>query len=517
MNHGGSETSQLVPGVTYRDLVDAAMRHRTEASFRRSDFFRTHGAALERLLLTPRVETPTDDGNGEGSGNVGDPAGRTDRVDRGDRVDRTALVDQAGPAPRRNRSDGAAGVEPGDESLPGAASLRVLQWNIEKGRELEGIIRRLHDDPWMCRAGLLLLNEVDRGTARGGNDDQARRLAAALGMHHAWLPTYIECTKGTGVDLAAEGENTLGLHGLAILSRWPIMAARAVTLPPCHDYFNFHEKRWGGRRGLYTLIAAGDRPFVAATTHLEVRRTPRCRALQFAAFLRGLDESLGVWTREGLLDRGLSGRLRNEERGERNEERGKRKEERGTRKEERGERNEEEGVSDEESKVAAGVAASGVPVILGGDWNTNTFRRGTLARSAVEFLRLVTTPAETLAAQLVAPFSREPLFDLLAAEGFAVAPCNGAVPTVAQDLGSIEDLAAIPASLARGVDRAFGLSGRVLRMRLDWIAIRDLQVCGRPVTLSAIGSDGRALSDHAAIGIDTAGRTAPRRPRTFRP
>jgi hypothetical protein len=268
---------------------------------------------------------------------------------------------------------------------------------------------------------------------------------------------------------------------------------------------------------LYTLIAAGDRPFVAATTHLEVRRTPRCRALQFAAFLRGLDESLGVWTREGLLDRGLSGRLRNEERGERNEERGKRKEERGTRKEERGERNEEEGVSDEESKVAAGVAASGVPVILGGDWNTNTFRRGTLARSAVEFLRLVTTPAETLAAQLVAPFSREPLFDLLAAEGFAVAPCNGAVPTVAQDLGSIEDLAAIPASLARGVDRAFGLSGRVLRMRLDWIAIRDLQVCGRPVTLSAIGSDGRALSDHAAIGIDTAGRTAPRRPRTFRP
>jgi hypothetical protein len=160
----------------------------------------------------------------------------------------------------------------------------------------------------------------------------------------------------------------------------------------------------------------------------------------------------------------------------------------------------------EEDRAVAGIAASGVPVVLGGDWNTSTFRRGTLARSVVEFLRLVTTPAETLAAQLVAPSSREPLFALLAAEGFAVAPYNGTVPTVAQDLGSVEDLAAIPASLARGIDRVFGLSGRVLRMRLDWIAVRSLQARGRPVTLPAAGPDGRALSDHAAIGIDLEGR-----------
>jgi endonuclease/exonuclease/phosphatase family metal-dependent hydrolase len=448
MNNGEPKVSQLTPGLTYRELVDAAMRHRTEASFRDSAFFRTHGAALEQLLLTPRVEASDDMGDGKGTGILADQVGGAAGI-AADQVGGAAgiVAEQVGGAARADRR----GV-----ALPGAVSLRVLQWNIERGRELEGIIRRLREDPWMCRADLLLLNEVDCGTARGGNDDQARRLAAALGMHHAWLPTYIECTKGTGVELDAEGENSLGLHGLAILSRWPITAARAVALPSCHDYFDFHEKRFGGRRGLYTLIMAGDRRLVAATTHLEVRRTPRCRARQLAAFLRGLDESMEEWARGGLLGGGASHI----------------------------------------------PAVPPVGVILGGDWNTNTFRRGTIARSVMEFLRLVTTPAETLAAQLVAPFSREPLFALLAAEGFAVEPCNEAVPTVSQDLGSVEDLAALPASLARGIDRVFGLSGRMLRMRLDWIAARGLQARGRPVTLSAAGPDGRALSDHAAIGID---------------
>lgn len=424
---GELETALLVPGVTYHELVDAALRCRTEASFRASAFFRAHGAALERLLLTPRVEPSAAGADGEG------PA-------------------ITGCAP-----------DVGSGALPGAAPLRVLAWNIEKGKELEGIIRRLREDPWMSRADLILLNEVDCGTARGGQADQARHLAAALGMHHAWLPTYIECTKGTGTDLDAQGENTLGLHGLAILSRWPIAAARAFALPSCHDYFDFHEKRFGGRRGLYALIAAGGRRVVAATTHLEVRNTPTCRARQFSAFLRGFEEALDAWARDGLLNGGAP-------------------------------------------EIAVPGPSAGIPVaaVLGGDWNTNTFRRGTLARSAAEFLRLVSTPAETLAVQLVEPFAREPLFALLAAAGFAVKPYNEAAPTVAQDLGSVEDLGAVPAFLARGIDRAFGLSGRVLRMRLDWIAVRGLQARGRPATMSALGPDGSPLSDHAAIGIDLA-------------
>lgn len=429
------------------------MRHRTESAFRDSDFFRAHGAALERLLLTPRVEVPAAQREDE---RPGSPDARGNRNGCGSpdaRGDRVGLATQ------------------------GAISLRVLHWNIEKGRQLGGIIRRLREDPWTRRADLVLLNEVDVGTARGGNGDQARLLAGALGMHHAWLPNFIECTKGVGSDLDAAGENLLGLQGHAILSRWPIMAARAVALPPCHDYFDFHEKRFGGRRGLYTLIAAEGRWFVAATTHLEVRRTPRCRARQFGMFLRGLDEALGEWAREGLLE----GPEVADHRGPGNEEQAARNGHRG---------------------APGGAATSHVPVILGGDWNTNTFRRGGFFPAVAEFLRVVSTPSGVLAAQLVRPFPREPLFTLLTAGGFMVEPCNDAAPTAEQELGSVEDLAALPAWLARGVGGVFGLSGRVLRMRLDWIVVRGFQPQGLPITLPATGADGRALSDHAAIGID---------------
>jgi endonuclease/exonuclease/phosphatase family metal-dependent hydrolase len=382
--------SELVPGVAYRDLVEAAMRHRTERSFHNSDFYRAHGAALESLLLTPRLETPA--------------------------------------------------------TPPEPFGLRVLHWNIEKGKELGGVIRQLREDSWMQRADLILLNEVDCGTARGGNGDQARLLSEALGMHHVWLPTFIECTKGVGSDLSAPGENRLGLHGLAVLSRWPILSARAAVLPPCHDYFEFHEKRVGGRRGLYTLIEAGGCRVVVATTHLEVRNTPRCRARQFDAFLRGLEAALTAW---------------------------------GTRR---------------------------TPVILGGDWNTNSFRRGSFGAAAAEFLRLVTTPAAVLDRELAQPIAREPLFALLSEAGFELASCNEATPTAEQVLGTVEDLSLLPAPLARGINRAFRLSGRVLRMRLDWIAVRGLEACDRPVTISATGPNGRPVSDHAAIGVDLRSR-----------
>ncbi len=444
---------ELIPGVTYGELVATASRHRTEVSFRGSAFYREHGATLEQLLRRPRVAAPEKRTDDEGRMVPGVGPTPADPAERDGAADRADPEDPADP----DLSFHSGGSDSG--------AIRVLAWNIEKGRDLDGIIRRFREDSWMRRADLLLLSEVDCGTARGGNVDEARRLSDALHLHHAWLPTFVELTKGTGVDLVAKGENTLGLHGLAILSRWPILAARAAVLPSCHDYFDFAEKRIGGRRGLFALIAAGDRPIVAATAHLEVRRTPRCRERQFAAFLRGLEESLQAWRAEGLLGGGLSSRS-------------------------------------EGAGYATAGSARRAPVVLGGDWNTNTFRRGTLPRALVEFARVITTPPENLAAELVAPFSREPLFQLLTGAGFTVAPCNESAATVSQDLGSVEDLAVLPPPLARLVDRTFGLSKRVLRMRLDWIAARSLEVAGPPVTLSASRPDGSALSDHAAIGVD---------------
>jgi endonuclease/exonuclease/phosphatase family metal-dependent hydrolase len=378
---------ELIPGLFYKEFVEEAMRHVREDSFRASPFFARYGPALLNLLSTPRID---------------------------------------------HASQGA----------PSRPTFRLVHWNIEKGKALSGLIHHLTTDPYLREADVWCLNEVDIGTARAGsNADIARELARALGCGAVYLPSYIECTKGYGSDLLIEGENRRGLHGLAVLSRWPIEEARMAPLPACFDYFSFTEKRFGFRQGLYVRLKWNDRPLIVATTHLEVRRTPRCRARQFAAFLLGLDEARTAWGREA-------------------------------------------------------------PVVLSGDWNTNSFRRGGLGQSLVEFLRIVSTPAHRLDRELARPYRREPLFGLLAHAGYELDPFNEADATVAQSLGSVEDLDLLPRPVAELVSRTFRLPQRLLRMRLDWIAVRGLTAVAPPRTLKGLTHRGVCVSDHDPIGVD---------------
>ncbi len=383
--------NELVPGITYQDFVQEALLHRTEAEFRASPFFQTVGAPLAALLSTPRIEEAAVAGNPEGE----------------------------------VQSD----------------VLRVVHWNIEKGKGLRGLIHFLTTDPFLRAAHIYTLNEADSGTARSGNVDVVRALAHALGCHSVYLPSYIECTKGLDDDLLAPGENALGLHGLAVLSRLPIREARMAPLPHCHDYFRSPEKRFGLRQGLYLRLEWQGRPLIVATTHLEVRRTPACRARQFRIFLQGLEAARDVWGRDH-------------------------------------------------------------PVVLTGDWNTNTFQRGSVHDSLFEFLRIVFTGKGRLADQLLHPRSREPLFALLDAAGYEVDPFNDATPTASQDLGTVEDLRLLPRWLGKALLKTFGLPGRVLQMRLDWIAARGLKVAGSPRTLAGFRWEHRRVSDHAVIGAD---------------
>ena len=361
MSWDGVVSDELVPGLRYPDFVAEALRHASETSFRASSFFQRQGLALENLFTRPWIRRS--------------PA--TARLSRG--------------------------------------GLGVVHWNIEKGVALPGIKRFLAEEPRLGEADLLCLNEVDCGTARGLNADEAWELADALGCHAVYLPSFIECTKGWGEDLLCPGENRLGFHGLAILSRLPVLDVRVALLPPCFDYFAFEEKRFGYRQGLYLKLDWDGRGLVAATTHLEVRNTPRCRARQFAGFLEGLRGAREAW-------------------------------------------------------------GTDLPALITGDWNTNSFRRGGLYNSAVEFRRIVRTPPEDLAEELIRPFAR--------------------------DLGGTEDLAALPRPLADAVARVFHLRGRVLRMRLDWIAARGLRPRSAPWTLDGMTHQGRRLSDHAVIGVE---------------
>ena len=174
------------------------------------------------------------------------------------------------------------------ESSPPKPWVRCIRRNVEKGKKLKAIIKAFQSDSRMHEADLVFLQELDVGMARSGNQFIARELALALRMNYAFVPSFIELTKGVGDDLDAPGENQTGFQGNAILSRFPILNPRSIPLPQCFEPFGFTEKRYGRRNALVCELSFRDKHFTAVSIHLEVRNTPGCRATQMAALLRRL-------------------------------------------------------------------------------------------------------------------------------------------------------------------------------------------------------------------------------------
>jgi endonuclease/exonuclease/phosphatase family metal-dependent hydrolase len=168
--------------------------------------------------------------------------------------------------------------------------LRLVHWNIERGKHLEAIIELFNSDPILQFADIISLNEVDLGMNRTQNRNIAFELGQRLGMHAVYIPEYLELTKGIGDELTLAGENKESLHGNAVLSRYPILAAYPVRLPSCFDTYQFSEKRFGERVALIVEIEVNKQIIYLVNTHLEVRNTPKCRAKQFQSILQTLEK-----------------------------------------------------------------------------------------------------------------------------------------------------------------------------------------------------------------------------------
>lgn len=411
--------ARLWDDVTYDDYRTAALACRTRPAFEASAFFARHGEGLRAFLSTPWIRPCHDPEPAD------EPSRAPSQLPHPASGSKVEFMRARSPAPSARASR--------------AASLRVVQWNLEKGLQLDRIRRRLLEDPDLAAADVYCLQEVDVGMARSGNNaDVGAELASALGCHLVYQPSYLECTKGPGQDALAPSENTHGLHGLAVLSRHPVTQARTALLPECWDYFDYPiEKRYGSRQVLVATLDWRGRPVRIATSHLEVRNVPRCRARQMEAALAALASADGD-----------------------------------------------------------------LPTVFTGDFNTNSFRRGGLVNTVREFLRIVTTPEERLAAELAAPFSREPLFATLDRAGFAYRPFTDGAWTAETLLGSAEDLAVLPRPIADWVARTFGLGSRYIQMRLDWITARGFLPAGPPRTVTAEIAPRTPASDHAIVWAD---------------
>lgn len=183
---------------------------------------------------------------------------------------------------------GNATIPPPKDETQGA-SISALAWNLERGIKYDGIVDTLKNDERLKGRDVLMLSELDYGMARSRNQFVARELAEELGMNWAFAPVYIPLQKGSGVEAEMPGENTASIHGIGMMSRWPMKNVHAVPLPNGKDKMQGKEKRLGRLRALIADIEHWSGTFRAVSVHLDAHCSRRHRALQMRIILDHLD------------------------------------------------------------------------------------------------------------------------------------------------------------------------------------------------------------------------------------
>jgi endonuclease/exonuclease/phosphatase family metal-dependent hydrolase len=184
----------------------------------------------------------------------------------------------------RSSNSGMAALQP-PATAGGSDKIRALAWNLERGIKFDGIVNVLKNDERLKGRDVLLLSELDYGMARSENRFVARDLADDLGLNWAFAPVYIPLQKGSGVESDVEGENTASIHGIAMMSPWPMRNVHAVPLPNGKDKMQGKEKRLGRLRALIAEIKHPNGPFRAASIHLDAHCSRRHRVTQMRIIL----------------------------------------------------------------------------------------------------------------------------------------------------------------------------------------------------------------------------------------
>ncbi len=154
---------------------------------------------------------------------------------------------------------------------PAKSSYRLLAWNIERGIEFEAQMEEFGGHDYLRSADVLLLTETDVGMARSGNRNVARDLARELGLNYAFAPCYLNLSKGAGVESESSGENDVGLHGNALLSRYPLRNPRRIALGNGRDKMRGREKRLGQQAAIAAEVDLPGLPLTACSVHLDAQ------------------------------------------------------------------------------------------------------------------------------------------------------------------------------------------------------------------------------------------------------
>ncbi len=156
-------------------------------------------------------------------------------------------------------------------------SIRIVDWNIERGLQLPRILEFLTAQD----ADLLTLQEVDFKARRTRQRNIAEELARNLKMNYAFGWEFQELAEGSRNDPAYTGQATL--------SRWPIRGSRVIRFQVQSNFWlpkwykpniPLFQERLGGRISLLSEIDMPGRPLAVFNVHLESRGTEGLRLAQ---------------------------------------------------------------------------------------------------------------------------------------------------------------------------------------------------------------------------------------------
>jgi endonuclease/exonuclease/phosphatase family metal-dependent hydrolase len=161
-------------------------------------------------------------------------------------------------------------------------SFRVVDWNIDRGLKLPGVIAFLKS----CKADIILLQEVDQNARRTHHLDVGSEIALALQMNYVFAREFQELTQGS--------RSSPAYHGQATFSRWPLSNPRIIRFQKQSNFWNPHwflppiepfQERLGGRMALVAEACVAGKPIVTYNLHLESKGDDQLRCTQLSETL----------------------------------------------------------------------------------------------------------------------------------------------------------------------------------------------------------------------------------------
>lgn len=181
-------------------------------------------------------------------------------------------------------------------TAPTPETLTIAAWNIERCKHVEGaaaLIRKTGAD-------IVLATEVDHGMARSSQRHTTADLARELGFGYAFGVEFVELGIGDPFEVKAHTgeENLHGLHGNAIVSRFPLHDVAVIPLDDGGDWYvrapkNDGQYRVGGRMAIAAKVQTTQGPLALAAVHFESESDAGGRELQTERMLTGLNALYG--------------------------------------------------------------------------------------------------------------------------------------------------------------------------------------------------------------------------------